>query len=463
MKSDSDYIYWLERWSGWILIGFFTLIPVVRWAMLEPVAVRFGSFNSTLLTFGRLAGLVGFMLYAINLVLSIRRRWLENLFGGLNRVYIAHHLTGGLALVFLLFHPVFLAFRYIELQTLATIKDAASFLLPRAIHFDASYYEVQDAIAINNGIIAFLGMVVLLFITFFVKLPYRIWVFTHKFLGVAFVFAGLHTIMIVSDVYHDPFLKIYIIAWTIIGLAAYVYRSLLGNMFVRRLPYKVISCGVLPGNVVHVFLEPVHKGIDFKPGQFVFVRFLWSESDNITQEAHPFSIASSPNEPNSQLRLYMKALGDFTASLKNLKPGTIAEIEGAFGRFLPARYDNAPQIWIAGGIGITPFLSIARSFNQNKPQVDMFYSVQTRSELIDQEALADFLPKNYPQFKYHPFVSEEQNGFLTAEYINSEAGGVKGKEIFLCGPPPMMKSIRAQLKSMGVPNSKIHSEEFSMS
>jgi predicted ferric reductase len=159
----------------------------------------------------------------------------------------------------------------------------------------------------------------------------------------------------------------------------------------------------------------------------------------------------------------MKALGDFTTSLKRLEPGTIAEIEGAFGRFLPARFDDSPQIWIAGGIGITPFLSIARSFDNNKPQVDMFYSVQTKAELIDQQALEELLPKHFPQFKYHTFINDEQQGFLSATYINEKAGGVAGKEIFLCGPPPMMKALRAQLKEMGVPNSKIHSEEFSMS
>ena len=245
MKTDQDYKFWLEQWGGWGLIILFTAIPVIRWAMIGTIGDRFLGINTILLTFGRLTGIIGFMLFAINLVLSIRRRWLENLFGGLNRVYIAHHLTGGLALVFLLFHPVFLALRYVELSMLTTLKDAARSLLPRAMHFDGSYYELQDAMAINNGIIAFIGMVVLLFITFFVKLPYRLWVFTHKFLGVAFVFAGLHTIMIVSDVYRDPFLKFYIILWTAIGIASYMYRTVLGNLFVRRALSQCLGQSIL--------------------------------------------------------------------------------------------------------------------------------------------------------------------------------------------------------------------------
>ena len=159
----------------------------------------------------------------------------------------------------------------------------------------------------------------------------------------------------------------------------------------------------------------------------------------------------------------MKALGDFTTSLKHLKPGTIAEIEGAFGRFIPARYGDAPQVWIAGGIGITPFLSVARAFRPESPPVDMFYSVQTREELIDQSALAEFLPEHYEHFKYHPYVNAEQPGFLSAQYVSENCGGFQGKEIFICGPPPMMKAMRGQLRQLGVPNHKIHSEEFAMS
>ena len=462
MRTEADYKFWFERWGGWALIVFFCTLPVIRWVTLNPLSETFNSFSNGLVAFGQLAGLVGFMLYAINLVLSIRRRWLENLFGGLNRVYIAHHLTGGIALVLILFHPVFLALRYVELTTLSTFRDAAHYLLPRALHFDASYYDVQEAVAINNGIIAFIGMVGLLFITFFVKLPYRIWVFTHKFLGVAFIFAGLHTIMVTSDVYRDGPLKVYFIIWTLIGFGAFVYRSILGSMFIRRAPYKVTEVQTLPVNVVAIALDPVARPIDFKPGQFVFIRFLWSDGDGVSSELHPFSIAAEPNN-EGKMRLYMKALGDYTVSLKRLKPGTIAEIEGAFGRFLPWRFQDSPQVWIAGGIGITPFLSAARSYGPDKPPVQLFYSVQTRAELIDQAALAEFLPKTYPDFKYYPYVNEEATGFLSAKYVDEQAGGLKGKEIFICGPPHMMKAMSAQLRALGIPNNKIHSEEFSMS
>ena len=116
------------------------------------------------------------------------------------------------------------------------------------------------------------------------------------------------------------------------------------------------------------------------------LRFLWEKKDGIIGETHPFSIASSPSE--DKVRMYIKSLGDFTTSLKNLKVGAIAEIEGAYGKFTYTNFGTAPQIWIAGGIGVTPFLSMARSYDSLSPAVDFVYSVVSRTELLDHSAVA---------------------------------------------------------------------------
>ncbi len=458
--NENDYRVWFQRYSGWILIWFFSAIPIVRWFQINSLASATHSPIMFFSMFGKVTGLIGLVLYAINLLLAARTRWMENFFGGLNRVYIAHHITGGVALILLVFHPLFLAVKYIDLKALDSIKDSAKFLLPRGLDLNKTFYEAEQGAAINAGIIAFIGMVVLLVLTFFVKLPYRFWLITHKFLGVAFMFAGLHVILISSDTSRDLFLKYYMLTWVIIGLCAFLYRTVMSNIFVRRYPYKVMAVSELEGNVVALSLEPIEKSIDYKPGQFVFIRFLWSGSGGVTREAHPFSIASSPNEDN--VRLYIKSLGDYTTGLKNLKAGTIAEIEGAYGKFTYTNFGLAPQIWVAGGIGVTPFLSMARSYNDKSPAVDMVYSVVTRSELLDQKAVAEYLPQKYESFRYFPYVANEQDGFLTGEKIKEMCGGLDGKEIFICGPPPMMKALRAQLRELGVPDRKIHSEEFAM-
>lgn len=427
--------------------------------MLQGISFAFTTPTAFFSTFGKLAGIAGLVLYAINLLLAARTRWMENLFGGLNKVYVAHHITGGIALILLVFHPLFLTLRFIDYKILSSFEVAAKFLLPKSIGPDPTSALAQQAIAMNAGTVAFLGMVVLLILTFFVKLPYRVWLLTHKFLGVAFMFAGLHVVLISSDTSSDDFLRYYLLGWVIVGLGAFTYRTLMNNIFVRRYPYKVVALTRQAGNVVGVSLEPLQKKLSFKPGQFIFIRFSSSIKQGIEREAHPFSVASSPKDSNIQL--YIKSLGDFTASLKNLQVGAVAEIEGAYGRFTFTRFSDSPQIWIAGGIGITPFLSMAKSYTKNSPAVDLIYSVTHHTELLEQKALSKILPTTYNSFRYFPYVSQ-QDGYLTAQKIQDMCGAVQGKEIFICGPPTLMRELRKQLQSLGVPNSKIHSEEFAI-
>lgn len=450
----------MERYGGWSLIILFCAIPVLP-LLLSASFWGTGSWYGIVSGFGKLTGVVGFILYAINLLLSVRRRWLEKYFNGLNRVYIAHHLTGGIALVLLAFHPLFLSIRYIELSALSSLKDAAHALLPRAITLNDNFRVVQQQVAVDNGFIAFTGMVVLLVLTFFIKLPYRVWLFTHKFLGPAFFFAAMHVLFISSDVSRNSFLKGYMLLWALIGLGAFIYRTLFGAIFVRRYPVQVASVQTLPKDVVALDLKPIEDAVPFKPGQFVFVRFNWQKRRGVLPEFHPFSIASAPQE--GVIRIVAKALGDHTRAMLNVPVGTIAEIEGAFGKFSYQRFSSSPQIWVAGGIGITPFLSMAGTLDTNAPPVTLFYSVVERDELIGHQTFASIVPKTNNKFTYVPFVTNETKKFISADYIAETCGGLQGKEIFLCGPPPMMKALKKQLRAKGVKSINIHSEEFSMS
>lgn len=450
-----------ERYSGRSLLILLTLIPAVFWLIYNPLNEIFASPQSFFFALGKLLSLIGFTLFALNLVLATRTKWLEKMFGGLNEVYKLHHYVGGLALSFLAFHPMLLAVSYIYLSDFATsIKSAAQFLLPKAIVFSGPTSDLQQNVAFNAGSVAFFGMVVLLVLTFFVRLPYQVWLFTHKFLGVAFLLACVHTLMISSDASRHEILFYYMLFISILGLSAYIYRTIMGNVLVRRIKFKVTKIGVVAGNVVQVELEPLDKVISFSPGQFVFVRFLKDSNVFISGESHPFSMASAPSE--NGLRFYIKSSGDYTKTLEKLQIGQIAEVEGAFGRFSYTNFPDKSQIWIAGGIGVTPFISMARSLKPGGPNIDMYYTVVKRSELIEQTTLAEFLPANYPNFKYHSYVFDETKTYLSAELIKNQVGDLSGKEIFICGPKSMMRSLRSQFRQLGVPNRQIHSEEFDL-
>lgn len=450
---------------GWVIVAILCLIPVLLWFTKHPFIESFNTPQQVLSSLGKLTGLVGLVMYSINLVLSTRIRVFEDWFGGLNRVYIAHHLLGGIALILLAFHPVLLAAK----QAFISMREAALLLFPHGLTpisalFNTSsevHIDVLQRWAIFFGSIAFFGMVILLLLTFFVKMPYRVWLFTHKFLGLAFFFASLHVLFISSDTYIKGPLRSYMIFMCVLGLAAFVYKTLLGSILIRRYKYYVDNVTVVGGNVTQLILRPVKQKLSYKPGQFVFIRFLFTGADKVTTEWHPFSVSSAPND--EFVRLSVKALGDYTSALVGLKQGAVAEIEGAYGKFSYTNYKNANQIWIAGGIGITPFLSMAKSLQPDGPyNIDLYYSVKTKSEFVNLDSLIGVAQLQNSKFRIIPFIAEER-GKLTADIVEQQSNGLTNKEIFICGPPPMMKAMKKQFKDKGVNGSMIHSEEFAMS
>lgn len=451
-----------EHLVGWGVTIALCLIPVYLWARLHPFSTVHG-YIPTMLNLGRITGLVGTVMYALNLLYATRLKFLEFWFGGLNRVYIAHHMLGGLALIMLSFHPLFLALRYVT----TSMKQAALMLVPNGLFpldalfkTSAEYHEVVlQQWAIMLGVISFWGMVALLLVTFFIKLPYRLWLFTHKFLGVAFIIAGLHILFISSDTSKDPAMKWYMLATVVVGVAAFVYKSLVGNIVIRKFTYKVSSVQVVADGVVQVLMTPIAETMRYKPGQFVFVRFR-NGGPHISTEWHPFSISSAPSELG--LELSIKALGDYTNILSSLQVGATADVEGAYGRFSYTNYNSKDQVWIGGGIGVTPFLSMIKDLPPEGCRVDLYYAVKTATEIIDKEKLTQESHARQ-NVRVIPFIGDQQQGHLTADFIEQYSAPLKGKDFYICGPPAMMQSIRKQLRAKGIPATSIHSEEFGMS
>lgn len=426
---------------GWWIFIVLSLLPVALWYFLKPISTRFINLTTTLNSFGQITGLTGMAMFALTLVLSARLKFLENYFGGLNRVYIAHHIFGSIAFILLLFHPLILAGKFAQVS----IRSAALFLLPGTDW------------PINFGIIALFLMMLFLILTFFVKLPYQVWKFSHQFLGIAFFFAALHSFFIQSDISQNLILKIYMLILVSAGIIAFIYRVILTKFLEKHFNYVLKNVKILAENIVEIEMKPKNKRINFVPGQFVFVRFI---DDNISAESHPFSISSGISDEN--LKLTIKSLGDYTSQLKNIKVGAFAKIEGPFGKFSYLNFQNKSQIWVAGGIGITPFLSMARSLKkyQHKQKIYLYYCVNNEKEAV---FIKDFLriSRQNPNFRIIPFYSEKQ-GRINANIIQKTSGSLKGKEIFLCGPPAMMKNLRQQLLKLKVSIKNIHSEEFQL-
>jgi predicted ferric reductase len=167
-------------------------------------------------------------------------------------------------------------------------------------------------------------------------------------------------------------------------------------------------------------------------------------------------VSSAPAENN--LRLSIKASGDWTHYLsKHLKPGTPASIDGSYGMF-NYKTGKPRQIWIAGGIGVTPFLSWVRDFGgQPRVDVDFFYTVRSEGEAL---FLDELQASAQGIFRVH-VVYSTQGGRLSATRIAElSPGGVIDKSIYLCGPLAMTMALSGQFRRLGVAAQDIHFEEF---
>src|SRR5260221_6771840 len=113
---------------GWILIIFLSLSPIIPWSIVQPIHSRFTDQYSSFKSIAELLGLIGVSLFSLNFVLSTRMKILEDFFGGMNRMYIAHHIFGGVALILLLFHPLATAASLMQYS----LKGAALYIFPGA-------------------------------------------------------------------------------------------------------------------------------------------------------------------------------------------------------------------------------------------------------------------------------------------------------------------------------------------
>ncbi len=419
---------------GWILFAALSILPVALWSMHS--AGKLSSLSGIMNSLGQITGLVGMAMFSLTLVLAARMKVVENLFSGLDKVYGAHKAFGSFSFMLILFHPLLLAVKYMQVS----LSGAAFFLLP------------GSDFAVNAGFVALLGMMSLLIGTFFIRLQYHNWKLLHRFMGIFFAFAAIHTFLVPSDISRILALRIYMASVVSLGIVACAYRMFAG-IFVGKFNYIVGEVRKLSGDVIEIEMFPENDRMEFLPGQFIFVSF---RNGGVSSETHPFSISSSPFEDT--LRLSIKSLGDYTSKLHGLRKGASARIEGPFGKLCLGEKCES-SVWIAGGIGITPFLSMARSLDSVKEHgVDLFYCAKNEDEAVFVKELEAISSKNR-NFRLVPHYSEKQ-GRITVEAIERISGGLTRKRIILCGPPPMMNGLKDQLLKLGVPAGNIHYESF---
>jgi len=419
------------------IILILSLIPVAIWVFMAPISSRFSDLNTITTSLGQILGLVGMSLFSINLILAGRFKILDKYFKGLDKVYANHSKIGSISFSMILFHPLLLVVQYLSIST----KAAALFFVP--------FINMP----ITWGIISLFMMIVLISFTFYIKLKYHIWKISHKFMIVAFMFGVIHTLTVSSDISRNDFLRYYIFSLAFVGLIVSIRQAFFYKFINKKIEYKVANVNRLNTDIVEIEMEPVSDKLKFNEGQFAFFSFL---SGGVSSEPHPFSISSSSSEDN--LKITVKNLGDYTSILGNLAKNDSVAIDGPYGDFSYKNVSSKNQIWVAGGIGITPFFCMAQNLDKDY-NVDFYYSVKDSDEAVYVNELKNISNKN-PNFKFNLWSAKEK-GYINGGVVSSLSGGVSDKDIFFCGPPMLMESLKNQFISLGVDIKKIHYENFS--
>ena len=391
--------------------------------------------------FSHYLGLVALLGMSYCYILATRFKLIETLFCGLDKSYVLHKWLGlgSLAVIFL--HD----------QIDAEIKSLGS--------------PSMGELAEDLGGLGFDGLQILLLITVITLIPYALWKFTHKFIGVLFIISVLHFAWMPKPFDLTSPLGLYILSICGLGILSYFYTLTSGfaraskkqNPLKGTRAYKVISKEVT-GNIISFEIAPIQKSIRHQAGQFSFISFDHPK----LKEIHPFTISKAPTQDGT-LRFSIKALGDYTKELpKHLEIGMTANVSKAYGHF-GKKLGKRDEIWVAAGIGITPFVAMAQALSKQKDTEDksthLFYCVQNKEQAVHLEEL-EKIAAQCSRFHLH-LCESSQGKRISLEQIKEAIGfDIKKASISFCGPTKLRKTLQGWFKSESVPSRRFHYEVF---
>jgi predicted ferric reductase len=434
-----------------ILASLITLVSLAwGWGVFVAGSVAGGSAPWAFRQEGLyLTGLLSISLMSFAVFLAARPAWLEGPLGGMDRMYRTHKWAGILAVGFAAMHWL------VEMS-----GDIIKALVGREGRLPkekfSGFLEVLRDLAGDMGEWAIYAVLAMLAITLWKRFPYRKWRLLHQAMPAIYLMLAFHAALLApSHYWTQP------VGWLLaLLMAGGVYGSLhslagrIGRS--RQVTGKILSIEQSARDVIAVRCQLTEVWRGHRPGQFAFMTF------DRTEGPHPFTIASA-DRGDRTITFQIKALGDYTRTLKqDLRIGQSVTVEGPYGRFDLGRINRkARQIWIAGGIGVTPFLAwleVLRANPEFSPAADLHYCTRDREAdpfVAKLEALC--APLDAVRLRVH---DAHQGELLTAEKLVTESQ--KPAEVWFCGPLGLGKAIKEGLQAASAGSFTFHQEAFAM-
>ncbi|WP_414497399.1 ferric reductase-like transmembrane domain-containing protein [Streptomyces sp. CRN 30] len=409
------------------------------------VAVLFvqgGFASNALIVLGRLAGLYGALFMAFQLLLVARLPWLDRRIG-MDRLTSWHRWTGFGVLWTLLAHVVLISFGYAQGSSL----DPLNQLIDLA----------ETVEGVLRALVAFVLLIVIGGVSARAarrRLAYETWHFIHLYTYVAVVLAFTHQVAAGTSFTSSSWGTAY--WYTLWGAAlAAVFTGRLALPLWRNLRHRLRVSAVVPENEHVVSVYVTGRDLDRLParaGQFFLWRFLTRDR---WWQANPFSLSAAPD--GRTLRLTVKTAGDGTAAIRHLKPGTRVFAEGPYGAFTAMHRTRPDALLIAGGVGVTPIRALLEELPGHAVVV---YRVTAERDAVLHDELRDLAAARGAEL--HLVTGPPVPDRLAPAELARLVPDLADRDVFLCGPPPMMNAVLGTLRELDVPASQIHFERFSL-
>ena len=442
-----DYRPWFSHkaWGVFLLVLYPLLAaaPLATLALLNPISDHLRGAEV-----GADCAVIGFTILALQFALTARLPWVEAPFG-LDVLLLFHRAMALVVTALLCVHPVLVA-----------QEEGWSLLTGWRVHWYIWAGRLVLALLLLHVAVSLSRRAI--------RLTYEQWRRLHHRFSLSVLTLGFaHSVAAGDDMQGGALL-----AWCFVmavAIAAWLHSRVVRPRLLLRRPFRVTEVKPEAPGVWTLTLErdggrPFH----FAPGQFQFLRL---HGTAVPSEEHPFTIASSPARPD-RISLTIKESGDFTSRIGRVRPGDLATVHGPFGRFSHSLHpDEADLVFVAGGVGITPLMSMLRSMrDRSEPRrVLLVYASRTAADILFTDELKAMQAGGYPELTIVPILGEAPDaswlgevGRLDAARLVRICGGAEGKAFYVCCPPGMLTSLIRGLRRLGVSPSRIHADYFSL-
>ncbi|MEV6610828.1 ferredoxin reductase family protein [Kutzneria sp. NPDC051319] len=408
---------------------------------VTDILIMDGGLSDNLLTVvGRATGLYGALVLVFQLFLIARVPWLERGLG-MDQMTRWHRWTGFWVLWLLLAHVVFITLGY-----------AASDGSPVLGELGTLVFDTDDVLKATVAMILLVGVAVTSARAARRRMRYETWHFVHLYAYLAVILGFLHQVTTGRDFIGSPIATAY--WWTLYSLALaaiLVARVLLPLWRNARHQLRVQRVVAESPTVVSVHVTGRRLGeLPARAGQFFLWRFLTKDR---WWEAHPYSLSAMPD--GRSLRITVQALGDGSAWMRTIRPGTRVFAEGPYGSFTSSRRGRRGALLIGGGVGITPVRALLEEL---RGDVVAVYRANQWEDTVLATELRDLAQHTGAQL--HMVVGPVDANLLSAAHLVSLVPDVRERDVFVCGPPGMTDAVLSTLRALDVPAAQCHAERF---